>query len=164
MTKHRKSKAIQEQTDHGQTDHGQADHGQADHDQTDHGQTNHGQADQGLVGRGKVGRVRVRLSKLLTLPTPDSKIKLKLKPKKEQEAIKPPNAVMRFFNFLRDAKRELTRVTWPTRKETFKSTGVLLALVAITSLYLFLVDTLVNLLVIDGIRELLLKVVLKLKL
>jgi preprotein translocase subunit SecE len=88
----------------------------------------------------------------------------KLKPKREQEEVKPPNKVMRFIGFLRDARRELTRVTWPTRKETITSTGVLLALVAIAALYLFVVDNIINLAVVDGLRELLVKIVFKLKL
>jgi preprotein translocase subunit SecE len=88
----------------------------------------------------------------------------KLKPKKVQEEVKRPNAVMRFISFLKDARRELTRVTWPTRKETVQSTGVLLILVCISALYLFLVDSLINLVVLDGIREWLSVLVMKLSL
>jgi preprotein translocase subunit SecE len=73
------------------------------------------------------------------LPKPDTNAERKL-PKKEAEKVKEPNAVMKFFHFLQDAKRELTKVTWPTRKETMTSTGILLVLVAISAVYLALVD------------------------
>jgi preprotein translocase subunit SecE len=98
----------------------------------------------------------------LTKPAPPTVIKLK--PKKEKEAIKPPNKVQKFVHFLRDAKRELKMVTWPTRKETISSTGVLLALVAIAALYLFIIDSLVSLVVLDGLRNLLVKIVMQLRL
>jgi preprotein translocase subunit SecE len=65
----------------------------------------------------------------------------RLKPKKDEVEIQEPSAPVRLLNFFRDAKKELTRVTWPTRKETVKSTGVLLVLVAISSAYLGLVDS-----------------------
>ncbi|MDR0547823.1 MAG: preprotein translocase subunit SecE [Deltaproteobacteria bacterium] len=65
----------------------------------------------------------------------------RLKSKREEGEVKPPGAIGQFINFFRDAKKELTRVTWPTRKETVKSTGILLVLVAISSAYLGLVDS-----------------------
>jgi preprotein translocase subunit SecE len=60
------------------------------------------------------------------------------------EEVKPPNAVERLVNFLKDARRELTRVTWPTRKETVRSTAVLLVLVGVSAVYLALVDGLLT--------------------
>jgi len=42
--------------------------------------------------------------------------------------------------FLREVKIELKKVTWPTRKEAIGTTGVVLVLVGIISLYLGLVD------------------------
>lgn len=42
--------------------------------------------------------------------------------------------------FLREVKTELRKVTWPPRKQTVASTGVVLGLVAIISLFLGLVD------------------------
>ncbi|MDR2300436.1 MAG: preprotein translocase subunit SecE [Deltaproteobacteria bacterium] len=98
------------------------------------------------------------LAKKPAVPAP------KPKPKRESQEIKPPTGIKRLIAFLKDARRELTRVTWPTRKETIHSTGVLLALVAIAALYLFIVDNIINLAVVDGLRELLLKIVVKLKL
>lgn len=72
----------------------------------------------------------------LLKPTPP----LRFKPKWEAEEVKPPNAVKRLLNFFKDARRELGRVTWPKRSETLRSTGVLLVLVAISAVYLALVD------------------------
>jgi preprotein translocase subunit SecE len=62
------------------------------------------------------------------------------KPKKEENVYKEPNVFVKLFYFFKDARKELTRVTWPTRKATFTSTGVLLILVAISAVYLALVD------------------------
>ena len=46
----------------------------------------------------------------------------------------------RAYQFFVDAKEELGRVVWPTRKETFDSTWRLLVLVVIVGIYLALVD------------------------
>ncbi|MDR1871947.1 MAG: preprotein translocase subunit SecE [Deltaproteobacteria bacterium] len=64
----------------------------------------------------------------------------RLKSKKEEGEVKAPSAPARLIQFFKDARKELSRVTWPTRKETFKSTGVLLVLVAVSAAYLGLVD------------------------
>jgi len=42
--------------------------------------------------------------------------------------------------FLREVKNELRKVTWPTRRQTVASTGVVLVLVTIVSVFLGLVD------------------------
>jgi preprotein translocase subunit SecE len=46
--------------------------------------------------------------------------------------------------FLREAKAELQKVTWPDKKATSASTVVVLVVVVIVSLYLGLVDALLN--------------------
>lgn len=54
----------------------------------------------------------------------------------------PPadNLWTRSIQFLREVKIELKKVTWPTRKQTLGSTGVVIVLVMIISLFLGLVD------------------------
>jgi preprotein translocase subunit SecE len=54
----------------------------------------------------------------------------------------PPadNLWTRSIQFLREVKIELKKVTWPTRKQTLGSTGVVLVLVVIISMFLGLVD------------------------
>ena len=42
--------------------------------------------------------------------------------------------------FLNDAKTELKKVTWPTPKQTLASTGVVIVVVVIVSLFLGIVD------------------------
>ena len=42
--------------------------------------------------------------------------------------------------FLFQAKAELKKVTWPTRKQTLASTGVVIVIVAIMALYLGIID------------------------
>ncbi|MDR2459935.1 MAG: preprotein translocase subunit SecE [Deltaproteobacteria bacterium] len=68
-----------------------------------------------------------------------SKPKPKPKPK-AADIPKGPNKIMQLINFFKEAKKELQWVTWPTRSETIKSTGVLLVLVGISAIYLGLVD------------------------
>jgi preprotein translocase subunit SecE len=42
--------------------------------------------------------------------------------------------------FLNQAKAELKKVTWPTRKQTLASTGVVMVIVAISAVYLGVID------------------------
>ncbi|MDR2613338.1 MAG: preprotein translocase subunit SecE [Deltaproteobacteria bacterium] len=63
----------------------------------------------------------------------------KAKPKREVRP-KPPGPISRLITFFKEARKELNWVTWPTRKETVKSTGVLLVLVGISAAYLGIVD------------------------
>ena len=44
------------------------------------------------------------------------------------------------LDFIRESKAELKKVTWPTRKQVWYSTLVVVVLTAIVSLYLGLVD------------------------
>ncbi|HJM43018.1 MAG: preprotein translocase subunit SecE [Nitrospinota bacterium] len=44
------------------------------------------------------------------------------------------------IDFLRDVRSEVKKVTWPTRKETLASTGVVVIAVLIVAIYLGLVD------------------------
>ncbi len=52
-----------------------------------------------------------------------------------------------FFQYLRNSRAELGRVTWPSRKEVIHATEATLLFVIITALFLFVADlTLGNLL------------------
>ena len=42
--------------------------------------------------------------------------------------------------FLQEVRSELKKVHWPTRKETYAATGVVLVIVGIVAVYLGLVD------------------------
>src|SRR5262245_58993616 len=46
----------------------------------------------------------------------------------------------RFLGFSREAYEETRRVTWPSRKETINTTGIVFAFVAIMAVILFIVD------------------------
>ena len=46
----------------------------------------------------------------------------------------------RFIGFAREGYEEAKRVTWPTRDETLKSTGVVFLFVGVMAIFLFLVD------------------------
>jgi len=44
------------------------------------------------------------------------------------------------LQFVSQAKAELKKVTWPTRKQTLASTGVVMVIVVIMALYLGIID------------------------
>jgi preprotein translocase subunit SecE len=46
-----------------------------------------------------------------------------------------------FFAFAQEAWQEAGRVSWPTRKETMQTTGIVFVFVAIMALILFSIDT-----------------------
>ena len=46
-----------------------------------------------------------------------------------------------FFVFAQEAWQEAGRVSWPTRKETVQTTGVVFAFVGVMALFLFAVDS-----------------------
>jgi preprotein translocase subunit SecE len=46
-----------------------------------------------------------------------------------------------FFAFAQEAWAEAGRVSWPTRKETLQTTGIVFAFVVVMALFLFSVDT-----------------------
>ncbi|HPD61476.1 MAG TPA: preprotein translocase subunit SecE [Thermodesulfobacteriota bacterium] len=46
----------------------------------------------------------------------------------------------KIIQFFHEVKSELKKVNWPTRKETFASTSVVLVIVLIIAVFLFIVD------------------------
>ena len=46
-----------------------------------------------------------------------------------------------FFAFAQEAWAEAGRVSWPTRKETMQTTGIVFVFVVVMALFLFAVDT-----------------------
>lgn len=44
------------------------------------------------------------------------------------------------MQFVSQAKAELNKVTWPTRQQTLASTGVVMVIVAISAVYLGIID------------------------
>jgi preprotein translocase subunit SecE len=47
--------------------------------------------------------------------------------------------------YLRDVRQEVARVTWPTRKETLITTGLVLALSALAAVFFLVVDQIIQL-------------------
>jgi preprotein translocase subunit SecE len=47
--------------------------------------------------------------------------------------------------FVRDVRQEVSRVTWPSRKETLVTTGLVLALSALAAVFFLLTDKLIQL-------------------
>jgi preprotein translocase subunit SecE len=52
--------------------------------------------------------------------------------------------VGRLTDFVREAWQELKRVHWPTRRETYAATGVVVLVVIFFAIYLGLVDILLS--------------------
>ncbi len=46
--------------------------------------------------------------------------------------------------FIREVRQEVSKVAWPTRKETLVSTGMVLALIAFTALFFLLADSIIS--------------------
>jgi preprotein translocase subunit SecE len=47
--------------------------------------------------------------------------------------------------FVREVRQEVSRVTWPSRKETLVTTGLVLALSALAAVFFLVVDQLIQL-------------------
>ena len=52
--------------------------------------------------------------------------------------------------FVRDVRSEITKVTWPSRKETLVTTGLVFAMAAMSAVFFFVVDQIVGI----GVRAL----------
>ena len=47
--------------------------------------------------------------------------------------------------FAREVRAEVTKVTWPTRKETMVTTALVFAMAAVSSIFFFVVDQAIGL-------------------
>jgi len=47
--------------------------------------------------------------------------------------------------FVRDVRMEVGRITWPSRKETLVTTGLVFAMAALAAIFFFTIDQLVGL-------------------
>ena len=52
--------------------------------------------------------------------------------------------------FVREVRSEVARVTWPTRKETLVTTGLVFLMVAVAAIFFFVVDQVIGI----GVRAL----------
>lgn len=48
------------------------------------------------------------------------------------------------FSFLQEVRNEASKVTWPTRRETLITTGLVLAMVLVSSLFFLFTDTVIR--------------------
>lgn len=53
-----------------------------------------------------------------------------------------PNTIMQFIQYLRDAKGELSHVSWPSRRQAVAFTALVVVISILTSIYLGAFDTL----------------------
>ncbi len=49
------------------------------------------------------------------------------------------------LKFAREVRAEVTKVTWPTRKETMVTTALVFGMAAITAIFFFVVDQVIGL-------------------
>ncbi len=49
------------------------------------------------------------------------------------------------MQFLREVRQEAQKVTWPTRRETLISVGLVMVMVVLAAVFFFVVDTLIAL-------------------
>lgn len=54
---------------------------------------------------------------------------------------KKPGIIARMARSIRDMRGEMKKVIWPTRKQTFNNTGVVLVFMAIMAVFIGLFDT-----------------------
>ena len=47
--------------------------------------------------------------------------------------------------FVREVRSEAAKVTWPSRRETMVTTGLVLAMAALTAVFFFVVDQIIRL-------------------
>ncbi|HXT80154.1 MAG TPA: preprotein translocase subunit SecE [Acetobacteraceae bacterium] len=52
--------------------------------------------------------------------------------------------------FIREVRSEISKVTWPSRKETLVTTGLVFAMATVAALFFFVVDQVIGL----GVRAL----------
>ena len=52
--------------------------------------------------------------------------------------------------FVREVRTEMARVTWPSRKETLVTTGLVLAMAALATVFFFVADQIIGI----GVRAL----------
>jgi preprotein translocase subunit SecE len=52
--------------------------------------------------------------------------------------------------FVREVRAEASRITWPTRKETLVTTGLVLAMAVLAAIFFFVADQLIGM----GVRAL----------
>lgn len=64
----------------------------------------------------------------------------------EREVAPRRNLLQRIVNYFREARAELSRVTWPTREEIIGSTQVVLIFAVVAMVALGLIDTVFRLL------------------
>lgn len=48
------------------------------------------------------------------------------------------------FDFLQDVRSEGQKVTWPTRRETMITTGLVFAMAIVSSIFFFFVDAIIR--------------------
>jgi len=83
----------------------------------------------------KAAAIERKLNKMTKRPAKGKKA-----PISKAAAASQGNMWDRATRFMREVVQELKRVTWPSRKQTMSTTGVVIALVILVSVFLGMVD------------------------
>ena len=68
--------------------------------------------------------------------------------------VRPAGRIGRFFQFLRDVRNELRKVTWPTFDELKKATTVIIIFVTVLGIMIGLMDSLFQLIFVKLVARL----------
>jgi len=68
--------------------------------------------------------------------------------------LRPAGRIGRFFQFLRDVRNELRKVTWPTFEELKKATTVIIIFVTVLGIMIGLMDSLFQLIFVKLVARL----------
>jgi preprotein translocase subunit SecE len=61
-----------------------------------------------------------------------------------RDAAENPRAENRFKRWYRETRAELAKVTWPTREEGLRLTGIVTVVTVVSAIVIFLVDSLLS--------------------
>ena len=64
--------------------------------------------------------------------------------KSKKKSRKKSKKRFRLFSYIGETRQELKRVSWPTRKELLKNTGVVLTVVTLATILVWVLDTLLR--------------------
>ena len=65
-------------------------------------------------------------------------------PETNKKSKKKSRKRFRLFSYIGETRQELKRVSWPTRKELLKNTGVVLTVVTLATILVWVLDTLLR--------------------
>lgn len=66
------------------------------------------------------------------------------KPAEKPAKVKKPSIFSRIGKWFRELKSEIKKIVWPTRQQTVKNTGVVIAAIIIIGIFIWILDAIFN--------------------